>query len=392
MELGPLGMDPFPVPEGSKPPVYVFPDFGAITNVLARMGVPPDFEADASLRYIHRRAGDTDIYFVANRTNEWCGTTAAFRVTGKAPELWNPLTGEIRRLVTCQEREGRTVLPLWLEPSGSVFVVFRQPVGARARAARVVAVHRNGQDLCRAKGKRCMSRRRSSWLADGVTWSVCWRGSRDDTRVERASGKTQTAIVQALPPSLELQGPWEVHFQPNRGAPDQVTFDHLMSWSEHSDRGVKYFSGVATYRKTFQWAPARPQGADHKQQVLLDLGRVEVIAEVRLNGKDLGVLWKPPFRVEANGALKPGENTLEVKVANLWANRQIGDEQLPEDSDRKPDGTLRSWPQWVQEGKPSPTGRYTFTSWRLWKKNDALLASGLLGPVTLSTSEVVTLK
>ena len=117
-----------------------------------------------------------------------------------------------------------------------------------------------------------------------------------------------------------------------------------------------------------------------------------MIAEVKLNGKDLGILWKPPFRVEVTGALKPGENTLEVKVVNLWVNRQIGDEQLPEDSDRKPDGTLKSWPQWVQEGKPSPTGRYTFTSWRLWKKNDALLESGLLGPVTLSTSEVVTLK
>ena len=147
MELGPLGMDPFPVPEGSKPPVYVFPDFGAITNVLARMGVPPDFEADATLRYVHRRAGDTDIYFVSNRSNEWCGATSAFRVTGKVPELWNPLTGEIRRAVIYQERDGRTVLPLWLEPSGSVFVVFRKPENARARASQVVAVHRDGQDV-----------------------------------------------------------------------------------------------------------------------------------------------------------------------------------------------------------------------------------------------------
>jgi hypothetical protein len=209
--------------------------------------------------------------------------------------------------------------------------------------------------------------------------------------VERASGRTHTITVESLPAALELRGPWEVAFQPNRGAPDHLTFDHLASWPQHTDPGVKHFSGAATYRRTFQWMPAPPQGAGRKRQVFLDLGRVEVIAEVRLNGKGLGVLWKPPFRVEVTGALRPGENTLEVKVVNLWANRQIGDEHLPEDSDRKLDGTLKSWPQWVQAAKPSPTGRYTFTSWRLWKKSDALLESGLFGPVTLSTSELVTL-
>ena len=107
------------------------------------------------------------------------------------------------------------------------------------------------------------------------------------------------------------------------------------------------------------------------------------MAEVSLNGKSLGTLWKPPYRVDLSGVLKEGENTLEVRVANLWVNRQIGDEQLPEDSDRNPNGTLKSWPTWLAEGKPSPTGRYTFTSWRLWKKDDPLVPSGLLGPVRL---------
>ena len=153
MELGPLGTEPFPMPEQSKPPVYVFPDYGAVTNVLARMGVPPDFDADASFRYIHRRAGATDIYFVSNRSNEWCGASSAFRVTGKVPELWNPLTGEIRQAVIYEERDGRTVLPLSLEPSGSVFVVFRKPEGARARASRVVGVSRDGQDVLPGEGR-----------------------------------------------------------------------------------------------------------------------------------------------------------------------------------------------------------------------------------------------
>jgi hypothetical protein len=392
MELGPLGMDPFPVPEGSKPPAYVFPDYGAITNVLARMGVPPDFEADAAFRYIHRREGDLDIYFVSNRSNEWCGATATFRLSGKTLELWNPLTGEIQRPAICQQRDGRTILPLWLEPSGSIFVVFRKPEGARARASRALAVSRDGKDILPHPGQA---------LHEPPPFELF--GGRGDTvtllanqpgryAVERASGRTNTTTVESLPPAMNLQGPWEVAFQPNRGAPDQITFDHLTPWNEHSNTGVRYFSGAAIYHKTFEWVPTPVQGTDRKLRLFLDLGRVEVIADVRLNGKDLGVLWKPPFRVEVTGALKPGENVLEVKVVNLWVNRQIGDEQLPEDSDRKPDGTLKSWPQWVQEGKPSPTGRYSFTSWRLWKKNDALLESGLLGPVTLSTSEVVTLK
>jgi len=110
------------------------------------------------------------------------------------------------------------------------------------------------------------------------------------------------------------------------------------------------------------------------------------MAEVTLNGRDLGVLWKPPFRVDVSEVLKPGRNTLEVRVVNLWINRMIGDEQLPEDSQRNANGTLKAWPKWVEQGKPSPTGRYTFTTWRLWKKDSPLVESGLLGPVTLQSA------
>jgi hypothetical protein len=110
------------------------------------------------------------------------------------------------------------------------------------------------------------------------------------------------------------------------------------------------------------------------------------MAEVRLNGKDLPLLWKPPYRVDVTDAAKPGDDALEVKVVNLRINRQIGDEHLPEDSDRNPNGTLNSRPDWLGQGRPSPTGRFTFTSWRLWKKDDPLQPSGLLGPVTLETA------
>ena len=115
---------------------------------------------------------------------------------------------------------------------------------------------------------------------------------------------------------------------------------------------------------------------------------MEVIAEVKLNGKPLGTLWKPPYCVEISGAAKPGENTLEVTVTNLWVNRQIGDEQLPEDSQRNADGTLKAWPDWLRK-TPAPRAAYSFTSWRLWKKDSPLVESGLLGPVTLRVSEQI---
>jgi hypothetical protein len=110
------------------------------------------------------------------------------------------------------------------------------------------------------------------------------------------------------------------------------------------------------------------------------------------DGQDLGILWQPPFRLDLTAAAKPGDNALAVRVVNLWINRQIGDERLPEDSLRNPDGTLKEWPQWVKAGQPSPTGRFTFTSWRLWKQGDPLQESGLLGPVTLQVVATAAVK
>jgi hypothetical protein len=197
---------------------------------------------------------------------------------------------------------------------------------------------------------------------------------REATKATQATGKNWVETV----PVQEITGPWAVAFDPKWGGPAQVTFDKLEDWSKRPEDGIKYYSGTANYQTKFIYKPASAP-----TKTWLDLGKVAVMAEVRLNGKDLGILWKPPYRVDVTGALRAGENQLELKVVNLLINRQIGDEQLPDDSPRNPGGTLRAWPQWVQDGKPSPTGRFTFGSHRLWKKNDPLVESGLLGPVTL---------
>jgi hypothetical protein len=180
-----------------------------------------------------------------------------------------------------------------------------------------------------------------------------------------ASGKTRTVEVPSVAAPLGVAGPWELRFPPKWGAPESVTLDRLISWPQHKDDGVKYFSGTATYVKQFDV----PEGALGEGKALyLDLGMVKNLAEVSLNGRNLGVLWKPPFRVEISGLAKPGPNRLEIKVTNLWPNRLIGDQKLPEKD------------------------RFTWTTFTPYKADSPLLDSGLLGPVMLQPAVRVEVK
>ncbi len=220
--------------------------------------------------------------------------------------------------------------------------------------------------------------------ADGKLSLEAWQDGRYELKT--ASGRTLRCKVDDIPAARQIDGPWEVHFPADSGAPASITLDKLISWSDHADSGVKYFSGTATYRKAFTLsAEALPAG----RSIYLDLGKVAVIARVSLNGHDLGILWNAPFRVDATKALRAAENLLEVQVTNLWVNRMIGDERLPADCDRDPDGQLRSWPKWLLEGKPSPAGRHTFATYRVWRKDSPLQESGLLGPVKLYATQQV---
>jgi hypothetical protein len=200
-----------------------------------------------------------------------------------------------------------------------------------------------------------------------------------------AKGRTLKATAAQIPGPLEITGGWNLSFPPGWGAPASVTLDKLISWPDHTDNGVRYFSGTATYEKEIDIPALR---LDAGRELWLDLGAVKNFAEISLNGRPLAILWKPPFRVNITAAARPGANRLEVKVTNLWPNRLIGDEQLPPDCEWN-GKQLRGWPDWLLAGKPSPTGRLTFTTWHHWTKDSALLESGLLGPVTLQTAAVV---
>lgn len=220
-----------------------------------------------------------------------------------------------------------------------------------------------------------------AWVRRNASGGLVLEGLEDgDYQVTLGSGRARAVTLRAPVTTQALEGPWTVRFEGGSGAPRDVTVASLLNWAEHPDPAVKYYSGAATYTRRFE-LPRGMRGGGRRLE--LDLGEVAIMAQVRLNGRDLGTLWKPPFVVDITGAARRGGNALEVRVVNLWVNRMIGDEQLPEDSDRNPDGTLKRWPEWLLEGRPSPTGRQTFTTWRLWKKDAPLQPSGLLGPVRL---------
>ena len=273
-----------------------------LAEALAAMQAGPDFQYtkpqnDTNLLFVHRRLPDGEVYWVNNRNNRTETLEATFRVQDKAAELWYPETGKTEpasyRIV-----DGRTTVPLRLNPNEAVFVVFRKPATAQSRTL---------------------------------------------------PRQVETAVVR-------LDGAWELSFQPDRGAPAGVNLEKLVSWSESADPGVKYFSGTGTYTQVLN-APSAwfESGA----RLWLDLGDVKNLAEVLVNGKQLGIVWKTPFRVDVTGAMKPGTNTVEVRVTNLWVNRLIGDQQ------------------------PNVTRKYTFTTWPYYRANSPLLPSGLLGPVQL---------
>ncbi len=220
-------------------------------------------------------------------------------------------------------------------------------------------------------------------ITGGKPVVTAWANGRIE--LQTAGGKVLHAEATNLPAAQEVTGDWNLNFPPNWGAPPSVILHKLISWTDHTNEGVRYFSGTAIYEKEIE-IPSERFG--NGRELWLDLGAVKNFAEVSLNGQSLGVLWKPPFRVNLTSAAKSGVNKLEVKVTNLWPNRLIGDEQLPPDCEW--DGKqLKAWPQWLLDNQPSPTGRLTFTTWHHWTKDSPLLESGLLGPVILRTAEII---
>jgi hypothetical protein len=273
--------------------------FGAdYKTQLKNLGVAEDLiikKQEAEILYIHRTTADKEIYWLNNRSENNNLATISFRVKGKIPKLFNPMTGDVSA-VSYSIVNGRTEINLPFTPWDAFFVVF-----------------------------------------EGTTTQL---------NVQLPTWKsTSTAAIN---------GPWHVHFQKERGAPEKaVSFENLVSFTTSSDYGIKYFSGTATYMNTFE-----VNALNENVRIILDLGDVKNLAEVTINGKSVGVLWKKPFQTDISKFLKIGKNTVEINVVNSWVNRLVGDMQ----------------PGAIKIG---------FTTMPLFKADSPLEPSGLLGPVQL---------
>jgi len=314
-----------------------------LAEALAQVGIPPDFEGTED--YIHRRDGDTDIYFVAGKGR----VDLTFRVAGKEPEIWDSTSGNIIPVVRYLKTEdGRVTLPMTLPTNGSLFVVFRnserQPQITKA----------NGPARITIEGR------------DGNTAPI--RFWKDGQYVfGNSKDKTIRVDIAGLSDPLALDDSWEVRFAPGWGAPESITFDRLVPWNTNENPDIKYFSGTATYRRKFDLTAAQAKGL-----IRLHLGKVGCIARVRLNGEDQGVVWTAPWTIDLTGTATSGDNLLEIDVANVWQNRLIGDAGLPEDQRRTKTNVI------LEQGER--TRRYRCSS---VNSIDELTPSGLVGPVRL---------
>ena len=279
---------------------------GVFDATFETLGLAPDFIAtDASgeqadsIAWTHRAGAGFDIYFVSNQAASAKELTLSLRVTGRQPELWDAVTGTILRAKNWKVEEGRTMLPVRLEGSGSLFVVLQKAAAEKG-------------------------------VQGGNNWMT-------------------TTPVQTL------DGDWKVSFDPSLGGPQGgVVFSSLQDWSQHPDTAIRYYSGTAAYRKTFEW-----KKVGNAKAVYLHLGNVANMAEVFVNGISCGTVWTAPYRVDISKAIKQGSNELKIEVVNAWANRMIGDARLP--VEKRSSSTVYPF---KMEGKP-------------------LLQAGLLGPVRL---------
>lgn len=295
----------------------MYPGYESTAALLREWGVVPAFESTGPVRYHQRRTDNRDIFFVSNREGKAVDAVCRFRTDGGRPELWNPATGVRRTLPEFEVKGGVVSVLLKFAAQESCFVVFDRKAG--------------GKD---SKGV-------------GVNF----------------------AAEQVV---ADLTVSYEVSFDPAFGGPaGPVKFEELVDWTKHSEAGVKFYSGEAVYRKTFD-VPA----VDKDQRAFLDLGVVHKLARVKLNGEDLGIVWTSPYRVEVTGKLRETGNELEITVCNTWVNRLIGDKQAGNLNARQ-----LKWENGLLEGKTFNTGPYTFTTSGDYNADSPLQESGLLGPV-----------
>jgi hypothetical protein len=345
---------------------------GDVSVALRELGIAPIAQIVSpkveDIRIAAREDAATKIFFVANLNQKSAQFTASFRLAGMLPELWDAETGAMELAPLWREKDGRTEVDLSLGAAKSLFVVFRSTATTADKLASIEAAG-NWTLSSDKQGRAVIS---ASANVSGAAVFV--------------SGKREAFDLKPAA-AIPVAEAWTVDLAPAVGVKKLIELSALKLLSESTDAAVKYFSGTATYRTTVN-VDAALLGAGKRLE--LDLGDVRDLVTVRVNGKNIGVLWNAPFACDITSALQSGANTLELAVANTWHNRLIGDEQFPPDfefgTDRGADKgrALKAYPDWFVKNQPRPeTNRLVFVNWFYHRKDTPLIPSGLIGPVQL---------
>ena len=271
--------------------------------MLAAMNILPDFSySDMDLftiDYIHYHKNDLDFYFIRNTTDQWVSRNCSFRQQNKVPALWNPVTGDIIDASVFNQDNSHINLPVTLPPFGSMFVVFRPG----SSGSQFTGIDNEGHPPL------------LDYQGDGICF---W-----DEGIIKMTTADQPRSINNHIRIQTLEGAWELFFPGGWGAPERVILPELTSWTGIDNDGIKYFSGTATYRKTFQYDIN--SSALDQQKIYLDLGDLSNVGEAWLNGESLGIVWTKPYRYDISDIIIPGDNLLVVEAANTWSNRIVGD-------------------------------------------------------------------
>jgi hypothetical protein len=348
-----------------------------VSETLKERGILPDFQAytwilaDPTIRieyldFIHRKTDDADIYFIRNTTSNPIYFEGVFRISGKVPEIWDPLTGKTAECYLYACKDGQTRMPLYLEQDGSVFIVFDRKSDIHATDLKIndkIVFPQNYPDA--TTGIKYKTGKvpdlfpfliNSNWFANGTA----------SYSAELSDGNKIEIKTVAPPEPVIPDGPWLVTFGDDRYATDSAIFNNLISWSNSSDPGIKFFSGIASYHNSFELNSPALNG---QQVIMLDLGKVQEVAEVFINGMDAGILWCTPYMTDITGYVKPGKNIMVIEVANVWTNRLCGDAKLAPENRISNTNITRLPNAWSYPMATIPNNEY------------GLRESGLLGPV-----------
>lgn len=341
-------------------------------KIFAEQNIKTDLSIQnhSNISYIHRKTESEDIYFFYNPDSIENTFNCTFNISGKIPEQWDAVTGSTQKLAQFTLGDDQTIIPITLDAQGSAFIVFREAI----KNTKFVT----SQQFASEKPQITFGKENK------LKMKVSSNGN---YTIDFNTGDKKEIAVTGLPEPIALTNAWQVSFSKYYGIDTTIVLNNLEDWTENANFNIKHYSGTATYKTDFE---IKKDGLEKDNRIAIDLGKVCIAARVFVNGSEVAVLWKTPYKTDITNFVKEGSNTLSIELTNLWTNRLIGDESFTDKSGY----SLQKdeMPEWYTNNLPAPPSkRLTFCTYPFYKATDSLLPSGLLGPVQLQISKIISI-